>query len=312
MSTSDRSPRADLVREALRLRRPCRRHRRRPRRAPPSPTTRRAARLRPRRSRAPPATSTCGSGTTPTAFLPRRHDATVRAHWSAHARRTAGGVAQVRRLDEGTGCSRSRRSCRRGRTPRRTSSPPSGCCTAERLVIDVRRGWAAARSIVALVVEPPRRAAAGRGPGPVGRDGSREAFRTDPVGGRPRRGSRSSVLVLLEDDSPGLARSCPVRPQAVGRAIVVGETTGRGRPSAARLRPHRRPAGARAGRARSGHAVTGGHGRAIGVAPDVPLSATMHSRSRCALFGGSTIWTAAGYLGMSGLARNHPGMSTPT
>ena len=207
----------------------------------------------------------------PEGVPPEQGEEAVRAHWSREARRTAGGMAQVRRLDAGTGLLEIAPML----PPTEDAAPyvvaAFGLLNGvERVVIDLRACVGGSPETVALVVSHLV------GPQPVhlqdlvGRDGSRESFRTDPaVDGL---GERIPVVVLTSSRTFSGGEELAYDLQALGRATVVGETTGGG--------AHPRQGfdltdvlQAHVPVARSVNVVTGGNWEGTGVTPDVACAA---------------------------------------
>ena len=202
---------------------------------------------------------------------PEQDPAEVAAYWAGQARRTAGGVAAVRRLDEATGllelgpvlCGPD------------DARPYVGAAFAllqgvERLVVDLRGCLGGTPDTVALVVSH----LVGEEPvhvqDVVARDGSTESFWTDPTVTRLDPAVTASVLTSARTFSGGEELAYDL--QALGRARVVGETTGGGAhprvgfPLTDVLQAH-------VPVARSVNALTEGNWEGVGVLPDVPCAA---------------------------------------
>lgn len=207
----------------------------------------------------------------PDGVPPEQDEETVRAYWSEQARRTAGGVASVRRLDGGAGLMELAPVL----PPSEDAAPYVAAGFAllagvDRLVIDLRGCVGGSPETVALVVSHLV------GPEPVhlqdlvGRDGDREAFWTDPAVARLHPDVSVTVLTSARTFSGGEELAYDL--QALGRATVVGETTGggahprRGFDLTDALQAH-------VPVARSVNAVTGGNWEGSGVVPDVACPA---------------------------------------
>ncbi len=207
----------------------------------------------------------------PDGVPPEEDEATVRAFWAAESRRTAGGVATVRRLDAHTGL-----------LEIGPVIPPLDGAAAylsaafallrgvDRLVVDLRGCVGGIPETVAFVVSHLTNGPATHLQDVVGRDGSRESFRTtSEVEPLP---AEVAVTVLTSARTFSGGEELAYDLQALGRARVVGEVTGGGaHPRRAfdlsdTLQVH-------VPVARSVNAVTGTNWEGVGVQPDVPCPA---------------------------------------
>lgn len=199
-------------------------------------------------------------------------EAAAAAHWAAEMRRTSGGVAQVRRIDAGTGL------LEIGPVigPRDSAAPYLAAAFAllrdvDRLVIDLRACVGGVPETVAYIVSHLT------GPEPVHlqdvvhRDGSAESYWTRPtdVDALP---TQAKVVVLTSAATFSGGEELAYDLQALGRAAVIGEVTGGGAHprDAFDLSPTLQlhvPV------ARSVNAVTGTNWEGKGVLPDQPCPA---------------------------------------
>jgi C-terminal processing protease CtpA/Prc len=207
----------------------------------------------------------------PEGVPPEEDEATVRAFWSEESRRTAGGVAAVRRLDAHTGL-----------LEIGPVIPPLDGAAAylsaaftllrgvDRLVVDLRGCVGGIPETVAFVVSHLTDGPSLHLQDVVGRDGSRESFRTTTEVEPLPAGVTVTVLTSARTFSGGEELAYDL--QALGRARVVGEVSGGGaHPRRAfdlsdTLQVH-------VPVARSVNAVTGTNWEGVGVQPDVPCPA---------------------------------------
>jgi hypothetical protein len=202
---------------------------------------------------------------------PSQEPEEVAAFWAAEARRTAGGVREVRRLDERTGVLvLGPVLCAPDDARPYVAAAFALLADVDRLVIDLRECVGGAPPTVALVASHLLGGQPVRLQDVVGRDGSADTSWTDPDVARLDPGVAVSVLTSARTFSGGEEVAYDL--QALGRATVVGETTGGG--------AHPRVGFALTDSlqvhvpvARSVNATTGGNWEGVGVVPDVPCPA---------------------------------------